>query len=85
MACLAPETKMKNNTLQEVNNAVQVHVNYSLVTFFNRVLLPPFAILSNDSFSERNLKQLFYFIYFITFANYWQGHRNSWTPITAGP
>ena len=23
--------------------------------------------------------------YFIRFANYWQGHRNSITPITAGP
>ena len=23
--------------------------------------------------------------YFIRFANYWQGHRNSMTPTTAGP
>ena len=28
------------------------------------------------------LEDLFYFI---RFANYWQGHRNSMTPITAGP
>ena len=84
MACLAPETKMKNNKLQQVYNALQAHVNYSSVTFFNLLLLPPFAILSNDSFSERNLKYLLYFIYFIRFANYWQGHRNSLTPITGG-
>ena len=53
MACLAPETKMKNNKLQEVYNALQTHVNYSSVTFLNLLLLPPYAILSNDSFSER--------------------------------
>ena len=29
--------------------------------------------------------QDFILFYFIRFANYWQGHHNSMTPITAGP
>ena len=63
MACLAPETKMKNNKLQEVYNALQAHVNYSSVTFLNLLLLPPYAILSNDSFCERTWNT--YFILYI--------------------
>ena len=38
-------------------------------------------------FPARCTVPLFLFIvfYFIRFGNYWQGHRNSMTPITAGP
>ena len=34
--------------------------------------------------SRVSISQLILF-YFIRFGNYWQGHRNSMTPITAGP
>ena len=49
---------------------------------FRREYLNAYNFLSGDK--SPLLRDSFLFFFFIRFANYWQGHYNSMTPITAG-
>ena len=68
--------------------AVQKHLFQNVnINNISQFLLCPYTHIDKDIIIIIIIMFLqdFILFYFIRFANYWQGHHNSMTPITAGP
>ena len=66
--------------------AVQKHLFQNVnINNISQFLLCPCTHIDKDIIIIIMFLQDFILFYFIRFFNYWQGHRNSMTPVTAGP